>query len=166
MTEYSALTCDASQLDSIKSRLFRLVAITSTDCWIWTGAKARGYGSIYIGRKNRKTHRVSYELFVGPIPKGLHLDHICRNPSCCNPAHLEPVTHAENARRGIAGQYMRERMASKEVCAKGHSYQENEYRSPKTGYRHCKECSRQAVREWRRRNSALPGKTNPEWRAK
>jgi hypothetical protein len=48
-------------------------------------------------------HRDVYEQLVGPIPEGLVLDHLCRNRSCCNPAHLEPVTTAENVRRGLNG---------------------------------------------------------------
>lgn len=44
-------------------------------------------------------HRVAYELWVGPIPEGMELDHRCKVRACINPAHLEPVTHAENMRR-------------------------------------------------------------------
>lgn len=79
-----------------------------TDCWLWMGSlDGHGYGQIQTGRVSvnghhapDKAHRVSYELHVGPIPEGLQLDHLCRNPSCVNPKHLEPVTNQENTQRG------------------------------------------------------------------
>ena len=70
-------------------------------CWIWEAAKVRGYGAIRVKGRTTYAHRFAYEQLVGPIPDGLELDHLCRIPACCNPAHLEPVTHAENVRRGI-----------------------------------------------------------------
>lgn len=69
-------------------------------CWIWTGRRsAAGYGYLWRVRRYLLAHRVSYELHVGPVPPGVDVDHLCSNPSCCNPHHLEPVTHAENQRR-------------------------------------------------------------------
>jgi hypothetical protein len=75
-------------------------------CWLWTGqANKGGYGAFSVGsrydgnRRGVRAHRWAYEALVGPIPEGLQLDHLCRNPPCVNPAHLEPVTHAENMRR-------------------------------------------------------------------
>lgn len=73
-----------------------------TNCWIWQRSKdAHGYGFIGIGnRKTIRAHRHYYEKYKGKISQGLQLDHLCRNKSCVNPDHLEPVTNAENQRRG------------------------------------------------------------------
>lgn len=70
-------------------------------CWVWTGdVQNRGYGC--LGCRADTTHTASYRILVGSIPKGLTLDHLCRNKLCCNPAHLEPVTIQENVRRAVA----------------------------------------------------------------
>lgn len=73
-----------------------------TACWIWNGAtNGAGYGMIGIGAKRKVyVHRATYEIARGPIPSGMVLDHLCRNPSCCSPAHLEAVTNRENTLRG------------------------------------------------------------------
>lgn len=71
-------------------------------CTLWLGSTTeRGYGRFTVDSQRRglAAHRVAYELFVGPIPAGLELDHTCRTPQCVNPNHLEPVTHAVNCRR-------------------------------------------------------------------
>lgn len=76
-------------------------------CWEWLATRtSNGYGQFWAGRYSAtgqplldSAHRVVYEALVGPIPAGLELDHLCRNAGCVNPAHLEPVTHAENVRR-------------------------------------------------------------------
>ena len=78
-------------------------------CWVWEGAIQRnGYGVIGIGsltdgsRRMEYVHRVSYSLFVGPIPEGLQIDHLCSNKRCLQPDHLEPVTRSENQLRANA----------------------------------------------------------------
>lgn len=82
-------------------------AYNGAPCWEWIGKHIRGYGQINVheaGRAVRKiAARVSYETFIGPIPDGMELDHLCRNVSCIHPNHLEPVTGTENlARRDAA----------------------------------------------------------------
>ena len=78
-------------------------------CWLWTGKLLpNGYGNVSTGPKGATSsttaHRAVYEAFVGPISEGLQLDHLCRNRRCVNPAHMEPVTAAENVRRARAAQ--------------------------------------------------------------
>lgn len=162
--KYTALPERLEQRQAFAMRFWDRVSKVSDGCWEWRGSLTRGYGQIEFKsentRRNVKAHRVSYELLRGPIPGDLHLDHLCRNPKCVNPDHLEPVTSAENTKRGMAGEYMRQRQSAKTHCPEGHAYSETEYRSPKTGYRHCKECSRIAVRRWRQRRAA---ELNAEW---
>ena len=82
----------------IRIRFMDKVAKTDT-CWLWTGAvSAGGYGRIGEASSSRtlQAHRVAYELFVGRIPEGLHIDHLCSERRCVRPDHLEAVTQAEN----------------------------------------------------------------------
>lgn len=72
------------------------------DCWLWKGRDGRG--RFAVDGKFVYAYRFAYELLVGPIPVGLVLDHVvCDNPRCVNPAHLEPTTQGENARRAHIG---------------------------------------------------------------
>jgi hypothetical protein len=58
-----------------------------------------GYGRVWLYGGMVLAHRASFEAFVGPIPEGMEIDHLCYVPSCVNPEHLEPATRAENNRR-------------------------------------------------------------------
>lgn len=76
----------------------------STPCWLWTGVvnSFNGYGYYSSGSRGvslHRAHKAVYEARIGPVPDGLELDHLCRNKTCVNPEHLEPVTHTENIRR-------------------------------------------------------------------
>lgn len=74
--------------------------VAEDGCWLWLGAVNHdGYGVISVNNKIERAHRLSYEQHIGQIPEGLQIDHLCRQRSCVNPSHLEPVTRAENNRR-------------------------------------------------------------------
>ena len=127
----------------MRSPLERVLVRCKSDangCWVFTGAKSRGYGVVRISRAagNKVTHRVVYETLVGDVPEGLDLDHLCRNRACCNPSHLEPVTRSENLRRSpLVGK----RRVVKTHCPQGHPYDEsNTYVTP-SGGRMCRTCT-------------------------
>lgn len=105
-------------------------------CWPWKLSKTpAGYGQLSSRGRQLYAHRVAYELATGPIPKGLVIDHLCRNRACCNPSHLEPVSNAENILRGESPAAAN---ARKERCPKGHEF------TPQTdGTRRCDVCRRE-----------------------
>jgi hypothetical protein len=74
-------------------------------CWLWTaGLSPQGYGTFGIGSRTegkQVAHRISYELAIGPIPTGMHVDHICGRRSCVNPRHLRAVTVKQNAEHRV-----------------------------------------------------------------
>lgn len=127
----------------------------NSGCWLWLGGHSpRGYGMFYVNGKNRAVHRVSFELYVGPIPDGLELDHKCRNPACLNPAHLEPVTHIENMRRGQPGIITGAKQRAKTHCPSGHKYEGRNLYVRNNGERECAECSRIRSKEYQRKRRA------------
>lgn len=111
-------------------------------CIEWTAGTAGpgGYGYFYAGRTSLDqtgriyAHRWAYEHYVGPIPDGLHIDHLCRNRLCVNPEHLEPVTPAENVARSHGNN-------RKTHCPQGHPYAGKNVRVYR-GQRFCRECAR------------------------
>ena len=115
-------------------------------CWLWVAARiGNGYGNFWDGHRVVLAHRFAYELLVGPIPDGLEPDHLCRVRHCVNPAHLEPVTHGENARRGEAGLVMNALQRAVTHCPKGHAYTA-ENTSWWQGHRKCRACDRERHR--------------------
>lgn len=109
-------------------------------------AGAKGYGRVYVGKGRYKgAHVAAWEKAHGPVPKGLHLDHLCRNPSCINIEHLEPVTPKENCLRGIGPTAQN---ARKEFCKKGHELSGDNL-VVKYGWRICVACKRDHHRAYR-----------------
>lgn len=113
--------------------------IDESGCWFWTGTiNRKGYGMFWPTANGTPAHRWSYEHYVGPIPEGLQLDHLCRVRRCVNPAHLEPVTAKENQVRSPFDP------AARTHCRQGHAFdEENTYRPP-DGRRVCRACASQA----------------------
>lgn len=131
-------------LDALPKRLFdKIMFEPNSGCWLWTAGKTRGgYGSVWIGARSHRAHVAMYETMVGPIPAKLQIDHLCRTRLCVNPAHLEPVTQAENMRRGNGWSA---RNTRKTHCPQGHALTaENlvRHRLEATGYRECRICSK------------------------
>lgn len=104
--------------------------LISEGCWTWIGGVAStGYGTFgWSSGLNMSAHAAVWKMTRGEVPAGLELDHLCRNRRCVNPDHLEPVTHLENVRRGMAGEVNGARQRAKTHCAHGHEYTpENTY---------------------------------------
>lgn len=114
----------------------------NSGCWLWlAGVNNKGYAQIPVGLSvSAPAHRVAYELYRGPIPDGLFIDHLCRTRSCVNPWHLEPVTNRENLMRGFGAAAIN---ARKTHCDQGHEFTPaNTYVRNNTGYRGCRACHR------------------------
>lgn len=124
-------------------------------CWRWTASirKTDGYGQFRLGKRIVKAHRFAYALLLGEPPQGLVLDHRCRVRECVRPDHLEPVTIAENNRRGTAAEAVRAMHARRTHCKHGHEFTP-ENTAQGTNGRRCRTCTRNLNREYRRRKAA------------
>ena len=126
--------------------------VTKTDaCWTWTGAidPGTGYGRFVDGDQRAVlAHRWSYEHHVAPIGAELTVDHLCRNTACVNPAHMEIVSRAENARRGNPN-------TGKTHCADGHPFDDLNTYLTASGSRDCRICrKRRNAEAYARRKEA------------
>jgi len=118
-------------------------------CWMWTTTlNTSGYGQFFLNGRTRAAHRVAYEWTGKAIPDGYDLDHLCRVRRCVNPAHLEPITEAENARRAnaVAGRIYRNGNTGKTHCKRGHAFDETNTYRMRDGGRRCRACTLDARR--------------------
>ena len=130
----------------IKRIMSKIEVDPVSDCWVWNGAIANGYGQTRYGDRMEYTHRVLFAWLVVPLPKGLGhqtpvLDHVvCDNPLCSNPFHLELTTNRMNVLRGNSPVAVN---ARKSHCSKGH---------PLPASRICTKCRGDYNRKWRKKN--------------
>lgn len=150
------LTKLADPATMLRRFLAKVAVGSDQNCWLWQAAlKVKpGYGSVWDGCRQEFAHRVAYRLFKGPIPKGLTIDHLCRNPRCVNPEHLEAVTKRVN---DLRGESVFARNARKTHCLRGHLYDAANTMRTKGG-RQCLTCTtaarkRRTTRELERRRA-------------
>ncbi|AWJ93400.1 HNH endonuclease (plasmid) [Azospirillum baldaniorum] len=126
-----------------------------TGCHDWTGCISSGYGQISSeDSKPVLAHRVAYEMAYGPIPEGLHIDHLCRNRRCVNPEHLEAVTVLENTLRGALGIVTRAKASLQTHCKRGHPFSPENTGIDHRGHRFCRACQSDAIRRHQKQNHA------------
>ena len=139
--------------------LARVTMEPNSGCWLWARSWRHGYGNIKVGGKVLATHRMSWEIFIGPIPPGLHVLHRCDVPCCVRPSHLWLGTPTDNTAdrdhkgRCTAGAYERRRTH----CPAGHAYDAANTRWSK-GKRACRACHCLAAR---RRRAQAPATIGP-----
>ena len=124
-------------------RVKQFVEIDRNGCWIWQRSLTEfGYGQMRVGDRMQRTHRITYEAFVGPLVGGMHIDHLCRVRACCNPAHLEQVSPRVNCLRG---ETIAAKNSNKTECVHGHPLTgENVYLRPDRPGRNCRQCKAEA----------------------
>ena len=128
-------------MTTVKDRIWQYVDKTD-NCWVWTGAKAYGYGKIFIapGVSAGLAHRVMFTLQCPEVDiSGLDLDHVCRNRACVNPTHLRPCSRQENllapGSQSLAKQYK-----DRSTCKSGHAYTAENTYLRRNGVRECRQC--------------------------
>ena len=136
-------------------------------CWKWLGQRdAGGYGRICLKRNGKwrmgAAHRTAYEMLIGDIPNGMHIDHLCRNRACVRPDHLEPVGQAENNRRGQSPMAIAARNGT---CMRGlHVMSGDNVRAHRNGKRQCVACLLAWQAAYREKNREKTRKYLREWK--
>ena len=132
------------------AKFLQRIQFDESGCWLWTGIidKPGGYGRFTFWGRLRLAHRVAYEHWIGKIPMGLQIDHLCRVRNCVNPDHLEAVTQRENLMRGIGITAV---LARATHCKRGHPFDEANTTLDANGKRRCRECLRLQWKEINRR---------------
>lgn len=141
----------------IPTQFSRMIAMNETNrfwarvnktehCWLWVGYTDRdGYGKHWLNGTTCIVHRWAYENYVGPIPKGMTIDHMCKTRNCVNVAHLRILSAVDNIRMGSPGRYNK----IKTHCKYGHEFTVSNTRVYKTS-RHCKTCCNNRMRHLRK----------------
>lgn len=137
---------------SVIERIFRKT-VYDYGCWLYTGAKNnRGYGVVSTGSLPLGTnsvslvHRIVFEDAHGGLVDALELDHLCRNPPCCNPIHLEEVTHSENMSRSSTVAASHRRAALQTHCKRGHELAGSNLGLNSAGGRYCRYCHKESMK--------------------
>lgn len=141
----------------LDERLIARREVTANGCWVWLGAKNRqGYGVMSLpvsddeGERIRMVHRIAYEFWVGRIPDHMVIDHLCRNPACFNPDHLECVSRTENSSRAGRNHPSKK----KSMCVNGHELVGDNIKWFGTK-RRCRACAIAASAAWREKQRQL-----------
>lgn len=148
----------AGKRKPIGDRLWPKIATTPFGCWEWTATKnSYGYGRIWDGDRLVLAHRAVWEVLIAPLSDDVDLDHLCRNPGCVNPAHLQPVDHRENVLRGTS---IPAENARKTECVNGHEFtpENTIIRTPPSRNhptRACRICKNASNRKWKRNRRAM-----------
>lgn len=129
--------------DRIKSHVTRRLS----GCWEWNGAtNNRGYGVSSRGGRAVLAHRLAYETWVGPIPKGMVVNHLCENKCCVNPKHLEVTTNIDNLH-----------YSQKDCCVRGHELSGSNIKYVRGKGRTCLKCVKERNAEHHRRTYVPTG---------
>lgn len=138
-----------SDTESMQQFIRDRVVVDGAGCWIWNHTvHPTGYGQITVRVVgDRWAHRASHIAFIGPIPTGLHVDHLCCVRACVNPAHLEAVTPRTNYLR--APNSLAALNVAKTHCPQDHPYDDANTYSHRDGKRDCRTCRRAACRRYR-----------------